>query len=157
MKNPNLYKIFIVLFLISSPISLAEVVPRLWPYLCHSTSSVRRATLQTLRTLTQVQSNIGEAINANLHWNAELLQDALRHVFQRVLVEHISDVQEIVEEVWNNLVQNSGLAELLHAACPFVSTWICLTMQPAKLPFDASLLIQSRSLKVSGVYNLYSN
>lgn len=31
---------------------MSDVVPRLWPFLCHSTSSVRRATLQTLRTLT---------------------------------------------------------------------------------------------------------
>lgn len=53
-------------------------------------------------------------------------------------MEHLEDVQEAAERVWDNLVRHSGLAELLHAACPYVSTWICLTMQPAKLPFDRS-------------------
>lgn len=119
--------------------------------MCHSTSSVRRATLQTLRTLTQLKTATNESfveVN-NKQWNSSLLQDTLRHIFQRVLVEHIPDVQEIVEEVWNNLVKNSCLVELLHAACPFVSTWICLAMQPVKLSYDSSVFIQARSLKVS--------
>lgn len=119
------------------PQPVGDVVPRLWPFLSHSASSVRRATLQTLNTLT----------SSRLEWNAQLIQDALRHVFQRVLVEHLEDVQLAAEQVWGNLVRNSGLAELLHAACPFVSTWICLTMQPAKLPFDCSLLIQAKSCR----------
>lgn len=122
--------------------------------MCHSTSSVRRATLQTLRTLTQLKTATNESfveVN-NKQWNSSLLQDTLRHIFQRVLVEHIPDVQEIVEEVWNNLVKNSCLVELLHAACPFVSTWICLAMQPVKLPYDSSVFIQARSLKVSYIF-----
>lgn len=32
-------------------------------------------------------------------WSSQLLQDALRHVFQRVLVEHIQDIQAVAEEV----------------------------------------------------------
>lgn len=120
------------------PQPVGDVVPRLWPFLSHSASSVRRSTLQTLNTLTA---------NGTWQWSAQLVQDALRHVFQRVLVEHLEDVQLAAEKVWGNLVRNSGLAELLHAACPFVSTWICLTMQPAKLPFDCSLLIQAKSCR----------
>lgn len=121
------------------PQPVCDVVPRLWPFLSHSASSVRRATLQTLSTLTA----------SSIEWNAQLVQDALRHVFQRVLVEHLEDVQLAAEKVWGNLVRNSGLAELLHAACPVVSTWICLTMQPAKLPFDCQLLIHAKSSRVS--------
>lgn len=32
---------------------MSILVPRLWPFLSHTTSSVRKSTLQTLKTLTQ--------------------------------------------------------------------------------------------------------
>jgi len=51
--------------------------------------------------------------------------------------------------VWGNLLRNSELEHLLVAACPFVSTWLCLAMQPAKLAIDPSQLIQSKSVRVS--------
>lgn len=73
---------------------LSDVVPRLWPFLSHSTSSVRRATLQTLRTLTGMSLQ-----DKNLQWTASLLQDALRHIFQRALVEPIPEIQDLCEQV----------------------------------------------------------
>lgn len=74
-------------------------MPRLWPFLCHSTSSVRRATLQTLRTLT-AQPGVGNGMS----WTAALLQDALRHIFQRVIVEPLPEIQDLAEQVVHNLV-----------------------------------------------------
>lgn len=252
------------------PISLTSVLPRLWPYLAHSTSSVRLAALQTLRTLTrpyprshtepsnedvpppsvtndkenkestgnmeseeiidnketieskegieckenieseesieskesiESEENIerkesmenienteskksignketaenqerkevvkvtysesvitaadkekdlvrnGDTTSDYIQWTPELLQDALRHIFQRVLVEHIPEIQDISEQVWINLVKYSQLECLLHAACPVMSTWICLSMQPAKLAFDTGLLLQAPLLR----------
>lgn len=122
----------------SQPIN--DVVPRLWPFLSHSTSSVRKATLQTLSTLTGRPSN-----GASMMWEAQLLQDAMRHIFQRVLVEPIAEVRQVAEKVWTNLVRNSGLVELLHAACPFVTVWLFLTMQPVKVPFDYNFFIHAKS------------
>ncbi|KAH9632086.1 hypothetical protein HF086_015290 [Spodoptera exigua] len=110
------------------PIDLADVLPRLWPYLDHSTSSVRKATLQTLRTLTRplvtnqptkngTDSNgNSDVTNGNndvtngeqeqyLNWTPELLQEAMRHIYQRVLFEHVHEIQEIA-------VQVCGLGEL---------------------------------------------
>lgn len=115
-----------------------SVIARLWPFITHSTSTVRRATLQTLRTLTGMK---GPACQ----WGPELLQEALRHIIQRALVEPNRETQDLVEQVWNNLVTHSSLDALLIAACPYVSSWLCLTMQPAKVPFDSLLLIQSKS------------
>lgn len=123
------------------PQPLRDVVPRLWPFLSHSTSSVRKATLQTLGTLSVPRHG------SILMWEAQLLQDAMRHVFQRVLVEPVIEVRNVAEMVWKQLVCNSGLVELLHAACPFVTTWLCLTMQPVRVPFDPSLLIISRTAR----------
>ena len=81
------------------PQPLSEVVPRLWPFLCHSTSSVRRATLQTLRTLT-AQRNVGNGVS----WTAAVLQDALRHIFQRVIVEAIPEIQDLAEQVMRSFM-----------------------------------------------------
>ncbi|RVE45378.1 hypothetical protein evm_009950 [Chilo suppressalis] len=90
------------------PIDLPDVLPRLWPYLDHSTSSVRKAALQTLRTLTRPlvtdTNGVTNGDSSNkpvdtepqyLAWTPELLQDAMRHVYQRVLFEHVHEIQEI--------------------------------------------------------------
>lgn len=118
------------------PQNLNNVVPKLWPFLSHSTSSVRKATLQTLHTLTEAPSK-----DISIPWSALLLQEALRYVFQRVLVEPLPDIREVAEKVWVNLVKNSGLVELLHAACPFITVWLVLSMQITSIPVDCALLI----------------
>lgn len=90
-------------FIIRSPIDLADVLPRLWPYVDHSTSSVRKATLQTLRTLTRplvtstsTSTSTERPANGDqpagaepadtqyLSWTPELLQEAMRYVYQRI-------------------------------------------------------------------------
>ncbi|KRT80629.1 HEAT domain-containing protein, partial [Oryctes borbonicus] len=127
------------------PQPLSEVVPKLWPFLSHSTSSVRKATLQTLGTLTDGNT---------MQWEAQLLQDALRHVYQRVLVEPLCDVRRLAELVWNKLIKHAGLVELLLATCPFVSAWLCLSMQPIRIPYDPNLFIfakSQRKQKVEGI------
>lgn len=155
------------------------LIPRLWPFLSHTTSSVRKSTLHTLKTLTnspmettngsngspsndskmvlseQSASDFKKIINVNStnlslnfgvkQWPSALLQESLRHIYQRVLVEHVADIQSIAEEVWVNLVTNAELSALLHAACPYVSAWMCLAMQPAKLAFDQSLMIYAKT------------
>ncbi|CAH2106098.1 unnamed protein product [Euphydryas editha] len=159
------------------PIDLSDVLPRLWPYLEHSTSSVRKATLQTLRTLTRPlvaangQTNGSEdSTETNcdntsettsdtshsktselkcdnsedgqyLNWTPELLQEAMRHIYQRVLFEHVYEIQEIAVQVWENILRHAALGAVLVAACPLLALWLCLAMQPARLPVDPALLL----------------
>ncbi|CAH0723161.1 unnamed protein product, partial [Brenthis ino] len=170
------------------PIDLADVLPRLWPYLDHSTSSVRKATLQTLRTITRplitsptpngqtngdndhktensnenensdkentdseksknANDNKNEIVNGEmeqfLNWTPELLQEAMRHIYQRVLFEHVHDIQEIAVQVWHNLVRHAALGTILVAACPLLALWLCLAMQPPRLPLDPALLLHA--------------
>ncbi|CAG9863360.1 unnamed protein product [Phyllotreta striolata] len=122
------------------PQPLNDVIPVLWPFLSHGTSSVRKATLQTLNTLTEKPADA-----ETIPWEAPLLQDGLRHIYQRVLVESNPDVRSAAEKVWNNLVTNAALVELLHAACPFITLWLYLSMQPIRVPFDANFLILAKS------------
>lgn len=98
--------------------------------------------MQTLETLT---GEDGDTLKEQ--WGEDgttgnfVLQDALRHVFQRVLIEHVPKIQEVAERVWRNLVVRSDLKLLLHASCPLVSTWLCLAMQPEHVPFNPNLLL----------------
>ncbi|XP_058174842.1 TATA-binding protein-associated factor 172 [Anopheles ziemanni] len=151
---------------------MSILVPRLWPFLSHCSSSVRRSTLQTLKTLTnntiaregdksaiESKENSGvlkvpDSEDSKLvlnfgvkDWPPPLLQEALRHIFQRVLVEHVEDIQSLAEDVWNNLVINAELSALLHASCPYVSSWLCLAMQPVRLAFDPGLLIYAKPIQ----------
>lgn len=103
---------------------------------------MRKATLQTLETLTADDSDRSE--DKKTRWGEGggiVLQEALRHVFQCVLVEHITAIQDVAERVWENLVVKSDLELLLHAACPHISTWLCLAMQPEHVPFNPNLLM----------------
>ncbi|XP_016979216.2 TATA-binding protein-associated factor 172 [Drosophila rhopaloa] len=140
---------------------MAILVPRLWPFLSHSTSSVRRSTLKTLITLTSADKMKSEPeekeeqvneeqdkqkmkLNFGVSdWKWQLLQQALRHIYQRILVEPQADIQALARQVWSNLIQHADLGALLHAACPYVSSWICLSMQPPRLAFDAGVLIRA--------------
>ncbi|XP_012144007.1 histone acetyltransferase 1 isoform X2 [Megachile rotundata] len=130
-----------------TPQPLSQVLPRLWPFLSHSSSSVRKATLQTLQTLTGDDGAHNK--NRKERWGEGgglVLQEALRHVFQRVLIEHVTAIQDVAERVWENLVVQSDLELLLHAACPLVSTWLCLAMQPEHVPFNPNLLMTISTL-----------
>lgn len=47
-------------------------------------------------------------------------------------------------------MQHSHVDALLQAACPYVSVWLCLAMQPAKMAIDPLLLVQAKNVpKVS--------
>lgn len=70
------------------------VVARLWPFLADNSTSVRKATLQALVTLTSQQPRVAS-------WGAPLLTHALRHVFQRALTEPVHEAQALVEQVTN--------------------------------------------------------
>lgn len=103
---------------------------------------MRKATLQTLQTLTGDDG--GHVEDKKERWGeggGVVLQEALWHVFQCVLIEHITAIQDVAERVWENLVVQSDLELLLHAACPHVSTWLYLAMQPEHVPFNPNLLI----------------
>lgn len=139
---------------------MENLIPRLWPFLSHPTSSVRRSTLMTLKKLTD-ENDVTMPIPATeslLHlnfgvrfWPSTLVQEALRHLYQRVLVEHVEDIQSLVETVWQNVVEKSDLATLLHAACPFVSCWMCLAMQPSRLAFDHNLMLSAKPRAGNGL------
>uniref|UniRef100_A0A0A9X8J8 TATA-binding protein-associated factor 172 n=1 Tax=Lygus hesperus TaxID=30085 RepID=A0A0A9X8J8_LYGHE len=117
--------------------TVGELIQRLWSLLEHNNSSVRAAALKTLSCLPDQQYFKAWSYN---------LQPTLRHLFQRALVEHQPSIHQEVERVWYKVLHFSQLSDVLNAACPFVSIWLCLTMQQSRIPFDHSLILHPKPL-----------
>ncbi|XP_022171117.1 TATA-binding protein-associated factor 172 [Myzus persicae] len=117
---------------------ILHVLPRLWSFLSHNATQVRLATMKSLMTLTSTPQ-LSYADNIE---DIKLLQDAMRHIFQRAMAEPDEEIQQIIKKVWANLIVNSSLTALLNAACPYIGLWLAMTMQSDKIPYDASSIIQ---------------
>lgn len=78
--------------------TLAQLSPRLWPFIRHTIASVRLATLKTLAKLLAIGF---ETVHL---WLPAVLSDALSHVFNNLLVEEREDIIAESHNVWNQLV-----------------------------------------------------
>lgn len=121
------------IFLKSSGPQLKELVPRLFPFLSHSSIPVRLACLETLLILSKSKTGA--------HWLPHCILDALRHVYQRALLEHNSACLAVVPQLWNSLCENTPLQPLLMAGCPWFGPWIHLISGPSYAPLDSGALI----------------
>ncbi|XP_069123766.1 TATA-binding protein-associated factor 172-like [Argopecten irradians] len=119
---------------------LTELVPRLWPFLRHNIASVRKSALQTFSTLLDIES-VQHPTNI---WLPLILQDALRHLIQRSLLEERQDVLVMVGQVWSKLLSKSPIDHLIAMATPWLGVWLSLCMQPSKVPFEPAYLIQAK-------------
>lgn len=140
-----------------TPQPLSLIFPRLWPFLSHSSSCVRKATLETLRTLSGDVTDVNS--DSKTRWGEKgsvILQEALNNVFLRVLIEHLENIQRIAESVWENLIVQSDLELLLHAACPLIGTWLSLAMQPEHIPYNFNLINNKVSCKAK-ITNCFSS
>ncbi|KAI2808015.1 hypothetical protein BLOT_005956 [Blomia tropicalis] len=109
---------------------LVTLIPRLWPFLSHSLSSVRKSVLDSLLILCEKSSD---------DWlTSALLSDALRLLYQRSLIENIDSILEMLYKVWLNLLSKSRYQQLIEATCNYVTGWICLMMHPQKAAIDPS-------------------
>lgn len=115
---------------------LALWVPRLWPFLGHNAVAVR---LSVLRSLLILCSSKGAPLPL-CEWVPPLLPSMLRLLYQRCLLEMSSEVLDLIYQVWEEVVRGAPLGPLLTAACPYLSSWLCLLMHPAHLQVDVVAL-----------------
>ncbi|XP_074648298.1 TATA-binding protein-associated factor 172-like [Tubulanus polymorphus] len=120
--------------------TFSTLIPRLWPFLRHNNVSVRKATLETFHT---VLLNTDKQVDHSA-WLVPILQDALRHIFQCSLLENQDEVLAIIPKVWSAILLRAPIEYLVAATSPWVGAWLCLVMQPSKVPFDQNLLIQAK-------------
>uniref|UniRef100_A0A8D0GH04 B-TFIID TATA-box binding protein associated factor 1 n=1 Tax=Sphenodon punctatus TaxID=8508 RepID=A0A8D0GH04_SPHPU len=119
--------------------SLTVLVPRVWPFLHHTISSVRKAALETLFTLLSTQDQSSPA------WLTPILQDMLRHIFQFCILESNQEILDLIHKVWLELLSKASVQYVVAAACPWMGAWLCLMMQPSHLPIDLNMLLEVKS------------
>ncbi|XP_053306351.1 TATA-binding protein-associated factor 172 isoform X2 [Spea bombifrons] len=119
--------------------SLTILVPRVWLFLRHTISSVRKAALETLYTLlsTHEQNSSG--------WLIPILQDMLRHIFQICILESNQEILDLIHKVWQELLNKACVQFVVAAACPWMGAWLCLMMQPSHLPIDLNMLLEVKA------------
>ncbi|XP_050390117.1 TATA-binding protein-associated factor 172 [Patella vulgata] len=120
--------------------ALSELTPRLWPFFRHNILSVRKAALETFYTLL----NIPDQQQPVSQWLTPILSDALRHIYQRSLLENDVDVLNLVQKVWSVLLEKAQLDYLIVASVPWLGVWLCLLMQPSRTPFEPTYLLEAK-------------
>lgn len=117
--------------------SLKHLVPRLFPFLHHSSSGVRTAALQTLVSLTSRPDLAGEFL-------PEICGPLLSHLFQRALFEAAEVNLNLLESAWTHICDHCPLAALLTATCPLYGNWLVLVSRPHMWPLPVDLLIKAK-------------
>lgn len=121
-----------------NPYVLSKLTPRLWPFMRHNITSVRHSAIRTLERLLEVgnrRSSSGSLDNG--FWPAAILGDALRIVFQNLLLESNDAVLLSSERVWRLLLQCPE-QDLEAAAKLYFSSWILLAATPYGSALDAT-------------------
>jgi TATA-binding protein-associated factor len=120
--------------------SFHELVPRLFPFLRHTITSVRAAVLRALITFLNIQTSGADS------W---IDSKALQLIFQNVLLERNEGVLKLSLQLWNAVIKSltgednelqAHLAPILDSIIPLTLTPIGVSLHP--IPMDASLLIR---------------
>jgi TATA-binding protein-associated factor len=121
--------------------SFTLLVPRLYPFLRHTITSVRLAVLKALSTFAKL-----EEASASQGW---LNGRILRLVFQNILVERDKETLALSLELWKSLVQSLARdpATLADEFAPHVEPLMQLTLHPIgtsrnPIPMNASLFLK---------------
>uniref|UniRef100_A0A8C3AVC5 B-TFIID TATA-box binding protein associated factor 1 n=1 Tax=Cyclopterus lumpus TaxID=8103 RepID=A0A8C3AVC5_CYCLU len=120
--------------------SLTVLVPRVWPFLRHTISSVRRAALETLFTLLSKADEVNCAM-----WINPILQEMLRHIFQSCILESNEEILELIQKVWMELLSQAPQQYVVAASCPWMGAWLCLMMQASQIPIDINMLVEVKA------------
>jgi TATA-binding protein-associated factor len=122
-------------------LSFTNLVPRLFPFLRHTISSVRQAVLRAMLTFIQIEDQ------NSLGW---IDDKALRLVYQNILLERTVPVLDLSLEVWEALVKAVVLRdpqEYTTMVGSIIQPIVSLTMHPIgpprhNIPMDYSLFIR---------------
>lgn len=117
--------------------SFHELVPRLFPFLRHTITSVRAAVVRALITFLNIQSEDSDA------W---LDSKALQLIFQNILLERNEGVLKLSLQLWDAIVESLGDQISTHLE-PTLDSIIPLALTPIGIPrhpiaMDMSLLIR---------------
>lgn len=118
--------------------SFHELVPRLFPFLRHTITSVRAAVLRALITFLDIQGAGNEG------W---IDSKALQLIFQNILLERNEGVLKLSLQLWNAVIDGLGSSQLPMHLGPILGSIIPLSLTPIgvtrhPISMDLSLLIR---------------
>ncbi|XP_010927294.1 TATA-binding protein-associated factor BTAF1 isoform X2 [Elaeis guineensis] len=124
--------------LMDNPYILSTLTPRLWPFMRHSITSVRHSAIRTLERLLEVGYTRSSCESmATRFWPASVLGDALRIVFQNLLLESNDDILQSSERVWRLLLQCPE-QDLEASAKAYFASWMQLATTPCGSYLDST-------------------
>lgn len=114
------------------PVVLSELVSRLWPFLRHSSKSVRKASITLLET---ISSSLNE--DELIQWLLPLSTDLFTRLFRNIIFEMEDDVLHISQRVWERTVTTLGKCrkvsgDLVRIFRPLLSQWIQTASQETR-------------------------
>lgn len=119
---------------LESKVPLKHLVPRLVPFLSHTSSSVRQAALKSLVVLSQNSKEKEDFLSDNCSC-------LLSHLYQRALIEDVDDNVDLITSAFKSICSNSQLGPLLNAVCPLYLSWLNLITKPPHWPLQSQLLL----------------
>ncbi|KAK3159851.1 hypothetical protein QOZ80_1BG0051830 [Eleusine coracana subsp. coracana] len=119
-----------------NPYGLATLTPRLWPFMRHSITSVRRSAIRTLERLLEA-GNTRSSTGTTPFWPTSMLGDALQVVFQNLLLESNDEILQSSERVWKLLLQCPE-KDLECAARSYFNNWIQFATTPYGSVLDST-------------------
>jgi TATA-binding protein-associated factor len=118
--------------------SFHELVPRLFPFLRHTITSVRAAVLRALVTFLNIR---------DVKTDGWIDSKALQLIFQNILLERNEGVLRLSLQLWNAVLESLGSSQLPTELDPILDSIIPVALTPIgvrrhAIPMDPSLLIK---------------
>ena len=114
---------------------LADVVPRVWPFLRHPAAAARAAALTTLSRLLTAAVAAGDAPPAWLG-GTDQLGAALRVLVQTAALDAEAKVHTAAVDALRSLLRAAPAEQLCSAAVGHLSTWIAMIGTPLGAPIE---------------------
>lgn len=117
----------------TGPLTLADLVPRLYPFFRHTIATVRLAVPRALLVFLTAASAAAAA-----DWVDDRL---FRFLFQNLIVEERADVRDATLATWLAAVDRPTLDG--GALAGHLAPWLQVTMSPPGVPLDPSLFLKA--------------
>ncbi|PXF49054.1 putative helicase mot1 [Gracilariopsis chorda] len=133
--------------------AMTELVPRLWPFLRHSSRNVRRAAVNLLQTLTE-----GFADKELLQWIQPLCAELFMRLFRNVLLETELDILTTSMNIWDRMLETfsgspSSFCVLIQSITPMLDPWMHAASQESRAEAASGLDSHKTKVRTSAMAN----
>ncbi|CAN8070579.1 unnamed protein product [Agarophyton chilense] len=131
--------------------AMMELIPRLWPFLRHSSRNVRRAAINLLQTLTA-----GFGDDELLQWIQPLCSDLFMRLFRNVLLETEYDILQTSMRIWDRMLATftrspKAFEVLVQSLTPMLDPWMHAGSQESRTEAASGLEDHKTKVKSSAV------